>query len=225
MSNQPQWNNPAGAPYDGPYQGSPADQPVKQGMGCGMKLFLGCLGMFGLLCLVCCGGGYWMSKNGMQEDSTPEGVRTTTAEIVDMEVPATFVPEQAVTMNMFGFLKMKIAVYKARKGVEGQLALMQFAMPEAMAEQQKEAFQQQNPGQRQNSEKLVELKSETRKFKIRGEDSSFQFTELEHKDTKEKWRGVSGTFPSKEGSGLLNLQVQESAYDEKEIIKMIESIR
>lgn len=193
-----------------------AQRPKKQGMSTFLKvvIFLGCIAGGGVL--LCCGGGAWWI-NSIQTEN-PQEVIARTKEMVDIEIPDDFQPQKGMNANVFGF-KMKLAVYKL-KSADGMLMLMSMSAAEANQD-----AQMRNVLQGEVAKNLTINNLKTRKFEVRGEIVDFKFAQSENMDNGDPWRQVTGTFAGKEGTVMLMLQIEEEAYDEDVVIKMIESIK
>ena len=200
-------------------EGAFGDQPAapKRGMSTTVKVLLIIFGVGGVLVLLCCGGAALFFYKNVALQTNPTDIRATLAEIADMDVPASFQPQQGMKMNM-GF-SMKMVMFQAGQG--GNLAIVEMAVPGGANEaQMRQQMQQQNFGQNQN---ITIGETETREFDIKGQKSAFQFAKATNQQGSQI-RQVSGTFPGKGGTAMLVLQVPESSYKEDEVVKMIESI-
>ena len=229
MPTDEQWANGS---FDEDSGGGWADEggslgPKKKGMSTAMivVIILGCIAGGGFL--LCCGGAFWLMKS-TQATMDPQEVIAITKEIVEIEIPDVFQPNMGFDVNIFGAFKEKIAWYESKSG-EGLLILMSLeiaaagdqAVEEAQMQQQLQQLQQQ----RQGDPNLRIKKSESREFEVRGEKVDFNFAETENMDNGDPWRQVTGTFAGKAGTVMLMLKIEEEAYDEDVVIKMIESIK
>jgi hypothetical protein len=189
------------------------------------------------LCLViCCGAvgvGAWRLYEAAQRfvadmaTDDPDEVRKKTAEMVDIDIPDTFQPKQAVDM-----IAMRMAVYQteaAQEGTEGMLVLMEMGTeqmgidPDEQEKQLRESMQQQHADQDFNASK-----SETRQIEIRGEKMPFEFTEGtsgEPGEQQKKTHMVSGVIRGKRGPVMVQIVLPEDDYDEAAVMEMLQSIK
>lgn len=194
------------------------DQPAppKRGMSTTVKVLLILFGVGGVLALLCCGGAAYFFSQAVQTD--PVAIRATLAEIADMDVPDQFKPTGGMRVNIG--VSMKMAIFQGEGG-GGSLIVMEMNAPGGASEEQmRQQMQQQNAGQNKN---LQIGETDVREFEIKGQTSTFQFAKATDEQGN-NYRQVSGTFPGKGGTALLVLQVPESAFDEEQVVKMIESI-
>jgi len=226
MPTDEQWDNGS---FDEQSRGGWDDEggalrPKKKGMSATMTvvIILGCIAGGGFL--LCCGGAvWWISSNKPTMD--PQEVMAITKEIVEIEIPDDFQPTMGMNVNVFGMAKVKMAQYDTKSG-EGALILMSMEIAAAGGQAAQEAqMRQQLQQQRQGDPNLRIKKSEPREFEIRGEKVDFNFAETENMDNGDPWRQVTGTFAGKDGTVMLMLKIDEEAYDEDVVIKMIESIK
>lgn len=209
--------------------GAPGYAPRK-GMSTGMKILIVLLCLGGVLFLLC--GGcviYVVSqvKHEVKQDD-PQAAAQTAQEIVTIEVPEQFQPSDSVKMGgeLFGFgMKMKVATFRSAEG-HGSLVLMQMQMKIRNMPQQDQAelARQQLRQQDLHNTELNVVRSEQREFEIRGQKVPFLFAEAKQPETDTAFRQVSGAFAVDQGMVMLLLQVEEEAYDEEAVVRMLESI-
>lgn len=190
------------------------------------KVLLILLAVFGGALLVCCGFCGFMGYS-FQPEMTDEAdaVRARTQEIANIEIPEQFEPDSAGKIDNF-LMQMNVATYESTVG-QGQLMLaqMNFKLFDMPQEQQEAQIQQSLEEQQGEETRNLDIQeSETRQFQINGKEVSFIFAEGEERRTGDKFHQVSGTFPGKEGTTFLMLQLDEEAYDEEAVVRMIESI-
>lgn len=199
-------------------------QPVEKKSGC-LKwvLIFGGIGLVGTL--ICCGVagfvGYQMKPTVV---NTPPEVTALAQEITDIAIPAEFVGKAGVKMNL-GFMAMTLCQFEHTDN-RGMLQLMEMKIsvgdPKEGEAQLKEQMRQQG------SEELKTLnveKSETREVEIRGEPASFTISEGTDVESSTKYHEVKGQFKGKNGVAILQLQLEEEAWDAEAIDAMIESIK
>lgn len=186
-----------------------------------MRVIIIILSVCGLCCVLCCGA-MGIAIWSVFPVTSPEGVRKATQDIVAIEVPQQFKPVAA--MNLFG--QLRFAIYQVGNSPDEGM-LMIAAYSKQMQGPGQNPKQQMKDAMRQQGHQQVELdieKSETKEFKIRGEDCKFQFAEAKNPETDEEFRQVTGTFPCSFGEGMLLLQLPAEDFDQAEIEKMIESM-
>jgi len=212
------------------YSEQPESKPP--GMGTGTKMVLIALGVLGVLCVACCGGGIWWFRSNfdMKFSEDPVVVREAQRRILDMQLPARFEPKQSMKMK-FVVADMDMAMFSATGGESSQLVLMKMTFTmEQMNEQQAEAqFNQQNPG----SAQLDEEESETRKYTINGKEISVTFAHGTLRQAEnapadqigKEWYSVSSIIPAGGGMVMFNMTGPEEEFDEQEVETMIKSIQ
>lgn len=207
------------------------EEPQPPGMSTGTKMVLIALGVFGVLCVACCGGGIWWIRSNfdMQTSSDPLVVRKSQGDILDLQVPARFEPRQSMKMK-FVVANMEMAMFEAGAAESSQLVFMKMTFIEEMNQQQAEAqFNQQIP----NHKQLDESKSETRKYTVDGKEISVTFSHgiLKQGDNApagqagKEWYAVSSMMPVKGGMVMFHQMGPEEEFNEEEIETMINSIR
>ena len=199
----------------------PDGTPKPRGMSATAKVLLILGGLFGVGCVLCCGGFMYMGARAVSMD--PDGVQKVTAEIADMEIPDNFTPQQSMNFGMFGS-GMKTVIYVDKDHPGSMLMLMQMSIGMGNDAKQQADFEkgfQQGGAQNANVKKeSIEL----RDFEIRGKTAQFQFIKGTTDDGKSV-RQVNGAFSGKGGAAMLMLLVPEENYDEEAVVKMIESIK
>jgi len=207
--------------YDGSMDSGAA--PKKKGMSTATKILIAFLCGGALLFLVCCGGLIYLGTQLQFDQSNDPAVAEQRLEdMVEIEVPGSFEPRFSGSLGFFDFVSGTLVVFEAAEG-EGALIFIHVnleieAGPEAEEEMRRSLRQQGNERQ------LRVESSETREFEIQGETCEFEFAQAKNEDG-DAFRQVMGGFPTKEGTGLMVLQVDEERYDEEAVVKMIESIR
>ena len=202
----------------------PRATPPKEGMGTGMKILLVVCCVAGGGFLLCCGAcaffGYSFQPTIAE---APADVEKAKSEIIEMEIPASFQPGQAMKFDNFMF-SMKFANYE-HKEHKGQLTLAHFRVkigdPNAQELQMREQLRQQGHASRN----LLNAKTEQKEFQIRGEKVPVTFMAGKDAVDGKDYRQVTGMLPGKQGPVLLVLEVEADAYDEEAVTKMLESIK
>lgn len=204
-------------PEDPNIQSSP---PAKKGSGCG-KVVLIVGGVMFLMLLICGGGiGFFAYSFWPKIATQPAEVTAISKEILDLEIPEGFVPENAISLNNF-MMAMRMATYR-HPGGKGDLMLGNFLVKVGKPDQnQKPDF----TGSDSKSKKLTVGETEIKEFPVRGKQVPFRFSDAVDDESNEKYRVVEGEFSDGGLTTFLKLSVPEDAYDEEAAIRMIESIR
>ena len=214
--------------FDDRFDSRQRPRKTKQGMSSGIKVLIVLLCAGGGMFVLCCGGVIYIASNATNSMAeSPEEVIAITQDIVEIEIPEQFVPQDGLDLDMI-FMQMKIAAYSSTEA-DGMLMLMEMKVsgltPEEQEPEMRKAMRQQMGNQNFGEKELDLKKTETRTFTIRGRDIDFQFAEAEDPETGVAYRQVSGVFQGKGGTAFLMLQIEEEGYDEDVIVKMIESIK
>lgn len=197
------------------------------GMSGTTKVLLILGGIGGFCALACCGGAVFLgfrARNAVSND--PTTIRQRTADIVDIEIPKNFEPQQSMDLTFMGS-GMRMAIYQDKAAGDSNLILMEMSSGKFgnNQKQQQDAMQQALRDQgRQQHQQLKDAQMETRNFDIRGEKIPFQFAKGIGHDGKTEMHHITGSFPSKGGVGMLQLMIADKDYDD-EVVKMIESIK
>jgi hypothetical protein len=217
------------APYQPP--GSQSGPPQKGG---GSKLMLGVGIGCGLVLLLCCGGGvamFMIGKSAIQIETTPAQVSTVAQGVTDMDVPAGFEPKMSMAMKV-PFVNKKImtmALY-AGPNEKGMIMVADFGQemagngPEQMKMQIEQSMRQQQQ-QGQGAQNL-QMEGEPKEIKItvRGQESTFKIQKGKTQNGEE-FLQVEGTFPGKEGPGVLIGQLPASDFSEEDAEAFVKSIK
>jgi hypothetical protein len=195
----------------------------KPGMSTGMKVLITLLIFFGGGMLLCCGGvTYFTYIMFPKTVDDPEGVKAIGNRIVDIDVPEGLEPQSALEIDNFLFA-MRAGTYSSKDGKK-RLFLWgtSFKVGAPQAGQEAEFREAVEKESRQRPVKVTDVV--TKKIKVKGAEQEFTFSKAEGTDGQ-KFRQVSGSFPGKTGLAALSYQAEEDAYNEDEVIKMIESIK
>lgn len=185
------------------------------------KIILILLGVGVVSVALCCGGVIYWFKGAMTKD--PVQIAAIQKEIVEIDVPPHMQPGGGMNMNIFGFFRMKMAIYTVNPG--SFLILMEMQISGQTDAQMQQSFNQQ-AGQQQNAQFKIES-SETKVIKIDGQDRNFLFAKgalTPSGGQSIPVRMITGMFPSKNGMGFIQHSIEEANYDEAEVVKMLESI-
>lgn len=207
--------------YTDPLAPPPAAPPKKK-----RSVLLIILAIMAVLMLVCCGVCGLVGYSFMPTvTKTPQETIALVEKMFTIEIPDFFEAQpNAIEMNNLAF-KMRAAKF-LHKESQGQMMLMQMKLNFGDANQQVDfetALQKEDSDQNILID-LINPTTETRTFTIRGEEVPFEFIAGED-GQQVKFRQVKGQFPASEGQGLLQLQLQEEAWDEAAIEAMLKSIK
>ncbi|HUG92967.1 MAG TPA: hypothetical protein VML55_19155, partial [Planctomycetaceae bacterium] len=170
-------------------------------MSSGTKILLICLGIAGVCLLVCCGGGYYLVRTRVEfHANDPAAAAAVAAEIADIEVPEGFEPRHAMRVNLPLVPSAKAAFYERDDG-DGVLVISEVGAAADDSGAQRE-MNRALARRDESPQELETVRSESRVFRIRGQDVRFQFAEAQDEDGRQ-YRVVSGPFPGKGGTAQL----------------------
>jgi hypothetical protein len=212
--------------------------PPAPGRSTSGKILMGCGIGCGVLALVCCGGftaisffSYRMASHAIDKD--PAHVRTMTAELATINVPAGLEPKLAIDAKIpfVGKSLFKAAVYTdGRESNDGQI----FAIGEvtgAMEVDQNHlrneidrAFAKQEERADANDE-FQSDKSHTLELEIRGEPAKFFIEEGALRASHKKMIRAMGQFAGHEGTALLFLQLDAEQHSADQVEQLLRSIQ
>lgn len=219
MSNRDEWpDNP-----NDPQPESAAHYEEKSGGGC-LKwvLILGGLGLLSVL--VCCGGGVWLMWGSLPKMvGTPAEVAAVSQEIMQIDIPPDYIGEAGMSADNFIFA-MRFATYRHKEG-KGQLLIGSMQVKLGASKDQQAEFKNTTRERSDNEKKLTITNTEDREFTIRGKKVPFKFSEATEEGTDKKYRLVEGELEGAGTMAVFQLTLEEDAYDEEAVVKMIESIR
>ncbi len=188
------------------------------------KILLIILAVVVIGAVLCCGGAalFMYSNPPVKTTSNAAEVTEKTNAIADIEILPGFRPVMAMDMNMY-VMTMQMAFYDGQGS--GMLMIAQVQAPQGadqaqMQQQMRQSMQQQNMG-----EQLTIKNSETKTIQIDGQDVDFLFSTATNAKDNSEWRQVTGAFTGKNGLAFMILQQPASAYDEEEVVNMLETIR
>jgi len=121
-------------------------------------------------------------------------------------------------------MTMKFASYE-HQDHKGQLLIGSMQVKFGDPKDHQAAFQNQSKQQGAEEDDLKITKTEDREFTVRGKPVKFHFAEAEQAETNKKFRVVSSEIATPGGLLIFQLKLEEDAYDEEAVVKMIESIR
>ena len=208
---------------DNPNDPTPQRAEKSGGSGClKFALIVGGLSFIGLL--VCCGGLTWFGWGFIPKmATTPTDVAAVGQQVMQIDIPDEFVGKAGFTIDN-RWIAMRFATFLHK---DGKGALLIGAMQVKMGDlkDRHADFKKRSQQQSNDQQKLTIKKTEEREFTIRGKSVTFKFSEAEEDGTDKKFRLVTGELEAPGSITILQLTLEEEAYDEDAVVKMIESIR
>jgi hypothetical protein len=200
-------------------------QPPKAGMSGGMKAFLIIAAILGTLCVLCCGiGGFFVYSFVPKVSTNPADINAARDEVAKIELPAGFEPAQMFKIDNF-MMTMTAVGYK-NPAIHGSINFAQMKLKVGDPAQRDQAMRQQLDKQGFGTPKfLTNAKSETKTIKIKGQDCNFVFKRGDDSATKKKADQISGVFEGNHGPVSISIEMDDSAYKEDAIVKMLEAIQ
>jgi hypothetical protein len=202
-----------------------ADEPAaKKGMSTTAKVVLVMLGVGGVALLLCCGGlfgaGVWLRRTVEQAQVTnPVQVRELADQIVSIQLPEQYVPQQGLQLPMLG-MRMVTFVRPDQSGA--QVMLMENTMGANPADpvQREQMLKQIETQQGIQGSQLKD--SELREIEVAGQKVSFQFGTININGTEV--RQAMGFVPLQKGVVLVVITVPLDSYKQEEVIAILQSI-
>jgi len=209
----------------------PSPEPPRQGMSSGAKVFLILAIIFGVLVLLCCGGGVavvFLMKNNLQVSQDAAEVRAATARITEIAVPAGLEPEFSFSMKVPVVHKDLMSwVMYLDQATNSSLVIA--STGEAMAGQEQQLRQSIDQSLRQQGmgdhEDILVQRSEQKTVEIRGKQANFTISHGTTHDGQRKRIQVTGSFQGKSGPAMLMFHADANKYTEEQLVHMLQSIR
>jgi hypothetical protein len=201
------------------------EAPPKPGMSGGMKAFLILVAILGTCCVLCCGVvGFFAYQMFPKTSQSPAEINAARDDMAKIDLPAGFQPEQMIKMDNF-FMNMTAVVYHD-PAIDGRFSLAEMQLKVGDPAQREQAMRQQFDRQGVGAPRnLRNAKTETKSIEIRGQESTFTFRQGEDSASKKKIGQVQGVFEGKRGPVLLFLEMDQKAFKQDAIIKMLEGIK
>jgi hypothetical protein len=199
--------------------------PPKAGMSGGMKAFLILVAILGTCCVLCCGVvGFFAYQMFPKTSQDPAEVNAAREEIAKIDLPAGFKPVTMVKMDNF-FMTMTAVEYRD-SAIDGRLSLAEMQLKVGEPAQRDEAMRTQLERQGIGAPRnLRTAKSETKSIEIKGQECSFAIKRGEDPISKKKMCQIVGVIPGKRGPAFFSLEMDEKAFKEDAIVKMLEAIK
>ena len=219
MSDRDQWPD---NPNEEPRRQSQSREPSSGGGCLKFALIVAGVGFFGML--VCCGGLVWFGWGFIPKiATTPTDVAAVGQEIMKLEIPAEFVGQTGMSIDNW-MLTMKFATYQ-HKEQKGMLLIGSMRVKFGDPKDHQATFKDRRAEQSDGEKGLKITTTADREFMVRGKPTTFTFSEAEQEGTGKTFRLVSSEFESQGGLLIFQLTLEEEAYDEEAVVKMIESIQ
>jgi hypothetical protein len=200
------------------------EAPPKQGMSGGMKAFLILVAILGTCCVLCCGiVGFFAYQSFPKLSQNPADVNAARDEIAKIELPKGFQPERMAKMDNF-FMTMTAVDYRD-PAIDGHFSMAEMRLkvgePSQRDQQMRQQLERQGIGAPKN---LRNAKTQTKSIEIKGQECNFTFKRGEDPMSKKKMCQVQGVFESKNGPVWISLEMDDKAFKEDAIVKMLEGI-
>lgn len=216
-------------PYGNPNWAQPQAPPAARGSKMLSCLLIGCGGM----ALLCCGGGiagfyYLRAWAGQTFSEDPAVIASVTREIADVEFGEPFRPAVSMNVNIPFVGHVASMVVYVDRDHDSQVMLMAIGKSVAQGQQadlkknMEQSMRDQGFGQ-QNE--LNVSQSFDKQFTIRGEQTTFHFVHGKDRNSGAERVVVTGTFQGKTGPTTFMFSGDPTAYDDKAIQRIIESIK
>ncbi len=208
-------------------------EPTRRGLGVGATLLLGCgagclvIALFlGALAVV---AGVFVGrvaeKVAEKVSDDPQVIESVRSRIADMDTPDDFRPLYSFEMTEEGSTPLpRWVVYECEKE-GGLLVLGDFGQIGIDAQKVLEAIHGRIEQHAERHNEIDVTDVETRELMVRGEPAKFEFARGTLKKDGKQYRRLFGSFEGKNGRAVLLLYLPEEAYDESQVVQLIESIR
>ncbi len=181
----------------------------------------------GLVLIGCCGGmGFVLHRIRSGFSTDPVAVRQTTDEIVPIQIPPDFEPvgKLEVDLPLIPYTKVVFYAWPDEKGL---LVLADLGIPMEQAtrdvlrrtsERLRDRATRNEPARR-----LVVKERRWRRVRVGEKELEFEFAQAEDPETHVEYRQVTGFVPGHHGAALVLFVVEEHAYNEATVLKILES--
>ena len=211
-----------------------AERPRKQGMSGTAKVLLVLGSIAGVAMLLCCGViGFGLYKGqdlikaiAESTSADPAVIKQRTQEAVVIDIPSGFTPVMMVGGRMNGQGMVEF-LYTNPSNPNSMFLILESNLPsppEQSPQQKRDAMLKGMKHGQQYSFNMVEESTETRNYKINGEEVPFEF--VKGKVNGVDSRKIVGMFAGKDGNMIVLMMITaESSYDEEKIDNMLKGIR
>lgn len=183
------------------------------------------VGGIGFLCmLVCCGGVGWFVWSFVPTmASNPADVSKLGQQVLQIDLPEDYVGDMGMSIDNW-LVSMKIANYRHKDG-KGSLLIGALQVKVGDISGHQARFNSHTAEHSDQDQKLIIRKTEEREFTVRGRKVPFKFSEADEAESGKKFRQVSGQIDGSNAITIFQLTLEEEAYDDEAVVKMIESIK
>jgi hypothetical protein len=200
--------------------GGQSGRSTKHAMSGRTKKCLILLGIVGLFC-ACVGGiAYYVRGCRFEGSGDPDKIDASRNDMAIFNLPSGFIP---VTMGRIGDLRF---VGYANPTTNGRLELIEIMGKGAKQQVEgKKALAEQNGRSPFVGASLLDAKRQSKQIEIKGKACALELTQGIDPTTNRVLRRVSGIFEGKNGPTMIEVEMDESAYKQDQILEMLESIR
>ncbi len=200
-------------------KGRPLAKTAKSGWGVIFSTLFG--GLFLILC-VACGIGLYSFRPVI--DASPEAAVKAQQAALDIQVPMIFSPKGTIDWNVAFLLQMHGAYYEHSRA-DGEIVLLHadsrfFSSPELRDHVRKTLLDKGGTG--------VPLKRDDvsfREYMIQNQPVKFRFEKGRSPTNDKPYYVVDGVVPGKTGEVLIGIRLEADAWDESQMMGMLESIK
>jgi hypothetical protein len=188
-----------------------------------LVLLAGFLSALLLLMACVCGGALWWFRPQIHDD--PQRARELVAEIIDIEIPESFVPRGTIEWNLAFAIGLRGAYYERFVG-DGQLTVVEVTSRMATDDDVRRHIRRTLLEKGGGGAPLVVDPSDSRTmvFEISGQETPFTFDIGRDPPSGRVFHLAEGVVNGKSGLVLLAVRVNEEHWDEDVIVEMIRSI-
>ena len=198
--------------------------PKKKMSGCLLaSLVVGGLGLVGML--VCCGGAAWFGTKMIPVvTQSPAEVAEVGQKAFHIDIPEDFLAETAITMDNPFFI-MRIAQFKHKQD-KGKIALGMIKLKVGDPKQADMNSRQFRASFEQEMRGTCDIKSsKSHDITINGQKATAVVEEAKDRNNGKEVRIVSSEFNLPSGQSFIMLRIDEDAWDEDAVLKMLEDIK
>lgn len=209
----------------------PWDQPPpKKGMGCGCKILVLLGILFGLFCVLCCGGTIWIGVHfGNSVSDDPVVIASVTEKMARISIPDELSPAISADLTI-PVTNQKIAIVTAYRDASTDSLLLLVSLGELLSnemQQQELLVQIDDMLSEQGLSPQVyvpDWEFSDLEVEIRGEPVIFGFAVGEDEISETQRIEVTGQFEGEDGPVHFWLRANAETYSEDVVVQMLESI-
>ncbi len=201
------------------------NNPRKQGASTATKIVLTLACVFGLVCVACCGGVFYMgNKLASSFSDDPVKAREVAAKILDVKVPDSLPPKGSMDLVIAGAGVRMVIFTDQKDGAPGGGSMLMITEVAGAQDQAQPGIPNAGgaPGfDKPEAQPFVE--SVVQKMTINGKETSFEIGKIKQGDQEHVQ--ATGPFTTKGGNiGNLILVAQPSAMDQDAAVEFIRSL-